>query len=288
MSAVVLSAAELCSVNNNSKSHTVSETSIEIENFNEKNAKISSKQVEEINDDKNNLNVASNRQRSSTNSVDSNNVSIVTLDENEENSSVIDSDTDDDEVINNIDSEYKSPYGNVVSKAVNSSNLSQSSILCSNNDSKPNIGSIAVQNSSDITFGNKTFYQGPVTIIYKSLGDDKNKWKETQKSEHDNLGYVHSTTDSNLDRKEKGNSPAIMPFMHAFNIFLLAEDKVSWVFVTVFAYAVKFRDRFYLGLLRLNYKRISFRVVYFVHDLAVHLTALVNVVDGVMTMLNHY
>lgn len=214
MSAIVLSALELSSsVSNNGKGDAISEN--EIEQLNRKNIEINTEQISESINEKNDLNCATNRQRSPTNSIVSHNISIVTLDENEENSSVVDSDSDDDdEVINNIDSEYKSPSGIVlVSKNIDPGNLSQSSILCANNDTKPNIGSIAVQNSSDVTFGNKTFYQGPVTINHFVY--DKNKWKETEKNENDNLGYEHSTTDSNLDGKEKGNSPNSTLLMHA-------------------------------------------------------------------------
>lgn len=232
MSAIVLSALELRStVNNNGKSDALSETSIEIENINEKCAQIGGEKIEEINENKNNLNCALHRERSPINSIGSNNISIITLDENEENSSVIDSDTDDEEVINNIDSQYKSPNENVlVNKHIDAPNLNQSSILCSNNDAKPNIGSIAVQNSSDITFGNKTFYHGPVTINHFVY--DKNKWTDTKTQENDNLGYVHSTTDSNLDRNEKGNSPYLVSFMHAFNAsvhYVFMQDKVHYV-----------------------------------------------------------
>lgn len=38
------------------------------------------------------------------------------------------------------------------------------SILESSSTSNRNIGSIAVQNSTDVTFGNKSFFNGPVVI----------------------------------------------------------------------------------------------------------------------------
>lgn len=125
-----------------------------------------------IEEDENNLN--SNRQRSpTTNSIDSNNISIVTLDENED-SSTIDSDSDAEEIVNRCDNHYTTSSGIVLAtKNLDPPNLFQSSVL-SANDAKPNIGSIAVQNSSDITFGNKTFYQGPVTIK-QIVRHDKNK-----------------------------------------------------------------------------------------------------------------
>lgn len=45
-----------------------------------------------------------------------------------------------------------------------------------NNTKQPRIGTVAVQNSTDITFGNKTFYQGPVTIKQFLLNEKNNKW----------------------------------------------------------------------------------------------------------------
>lgn len=74
----------------------------------------------------------------------------------------------------------------------------QSSLMCANNDIKPNIGSIAVQNSSNITFGDKTFYQGPVTIK-QFIYDKNNKWKETESPpsapKHDDLGSTNIGSD---------------------------------------------------------------------------------------------
>lgn len=51
---------------------------------------------------------------------------------------------------------------------------------------KTNIGSIAVKDSSDITFGNKTFYQGPVTI--KQFMLTNNTWKPSNGA-HDNPAF---------------------------------------------------------------------------------------------------
>lgn len=59
---------------------------------------------------------------------------------------------------------------------------------------KPNIGSIAVQNSSDITFGDKTFYQGPVTI--KQFLLENNQWRPRNTADgSDNPAYVSSSAD---------------------------------------------------------------------------------------------
>ena len=45
-----------------------------------------------------------------------------------------------------------------------------------NNAEQSRIGTVAVQNSTDITFGNKTFYQGPVTIKQFLLDEKNSKW----------------------------------------------------------------------------------------------------------------
>lgn len=50
------------------------------------------------------------------------------------------------------------------------------------------LGSVAIQNSADITFGNKTFYHGPVTIK-QFLLDDHTEWHQTG---NDNPAYIHS------------------------------------------------------------------------------------------------
>ncbi|XP_031623044.1 peptidoglycan-recognition protein LC-like [Contarinia nasturtii] len=118
---------------------------------------------------------------------------------NENDSSEVYSDSDIEEVINCNDKNQclSSSAIALANKNVDSPNLCQSSILCTNNDAKPNIGSIAVQNSSDITFGNKTFYQGPVTI--KQFVYDKNKWNETEprtkQYENYNLGYINNSNE---------------------------------------------------------------------------------------------
>lgn len=43
----------------------------------------------------------------------------------------------------------------------------------------PRIGTVAVQNSTDIQFGNKTFFNGPVTIKQFMLDEKNNKWIRT-------------------------------------------------------------------------------------------------------------
>lgn len=212
MSSVLLSVVELNSaINYNGKcdENEISETSIEIDSASIASGKVNSNSDSGIHSNADNAHefdgCESSRQRSpTTNSVGSNNISIVTLDDDEDDSSVIDSDSDVDNVINCNENDYRSASGVVlVSKNLDPPNFCQSSTLCANNDAKPNIGSIAVQNSSDITFGNKTFYQGPVTI--KQFVYDKNKWKETEPPESDNLGYENSSTDPPLGGKPNGN-----------------------------------------------------------------------------------
>lgn len=221
MSGIVLSAVELMSSNvrdfdgKGDGKTAITETPIQIEDLSGNDDDDDTKTVHTESipstispENGNNLDCpTTNRQRSPTsNSIGSNNMSIVTLDENDNDSSLMDSDSDCDEVINyNNNNDYRNPSGIVlVNKNLDPPTFCQSSIVCTNNDVKPNIGSIAVQNSHDITFGNKTFYQGPVTI--KQFVYDKNKWKEAEQAENDNLGYVNSSTD-NLSRKEKGKSP---------------------------------------------------------------------------------
>lgn len=57
--------------------------------------------------------------------------------------------------------------------------------------SRPHIGSIALQNSTDITFGDKTFYQGPVTV--KQFFLEKDQWRR-QESNTTTAGSSHRGT----------------------------------------------------------------------------------------------
>ncbi|CRL00273.1 CLUMA_CG013546, isoform A [Clunio marinus] len=70
-----------------------------------------------------------------------------------------------------------------------------------NNKTSPKFESVSIHNSSDIQIGNKTFYNGPVTIKQFLVDDKNNKWVENQnfdnKSELSlegiiNKGYVVS------------------------------------------------------------------------------------------------
>lgn len=143
-------------------------------------------------------------------------------DYNFDDSSVVDSDSDSDSDSNYNDIVPSSSHHNNINNSTTSGIMMMDKNLdaimlkhsSANNDIKPNIGSIAVQNSSDITFGNKTFYQGPVTIK-QFVYDKNNKWKENELQtsapaptappapENDNLGFINSSTDK-LSRIEMG------------------------------------------------------------------------------------
>lgn len=142
---------------------------------------------------------------SPTNSISSQNISIVTLDENADDSSLADSDSDVEDVhigpdftVENI---LAQKSGGTTNGIILVSNQCEPAIShpgpLSSSEVKPNIGSIAVQNSSDITFGNKTFYQGPVTI--KQFLYENNKWRPSAGAEgNDNPGFVN-TSNVNLN-----------------------------------------------------------------------------------------
>lgn len=133
-------------------------------------------------------------------SISSNNISIRTLEENECNSSVVDSDSD-EEPFDPEDFKRKNSDSNEIVIVNNSIEKNEGAVanLKSNANSKLNIGSIAVQNSSEITFGNKTFYQGPVTI--KQFLYDNDKWQQVNPGK-DNLGF-DGATDANTDNPNK-------------------------------------------------------------------------------------
>lgn len=58
---------------------------------------------------------------------------------------------------------------------------------------RPQIGSIALSNSSDVTFGDKHFYEGPVTI-QQFLIDGRDKFKE--KNGNENPSFENDNTDT--------------------------------------------------------------------------------------------
>lgn len=129
----------------------------------------------------------------STSSLDTDNESTVTLDENTDDSSIIDSDEDCEDVPS--PKEIHAAATNGIMLVNDSKNGSDSN---ENDAPKLNIGSIAVQNSSGITFGNNTIYQGPVTI--KQFLYDQNKWKAAEHGS-DNPAF---TSDIYADRLNNG------------------------------------------------------------------------------------
>lgn len=161
-------------------------------NLNIKETIISSDNSSEI---KQNL---ENEAKSSPLSEKSHNISIVSLQDDCDSSIALDSDCDYDIEDFNIASTSTDRIENVENGRTGV--ITTGAIVVSQNIekdvTKPQIGSIAVQNSSDITFGNKTFYQGPVTI--KQFLLDHNKWKPNE-SGNENSGYTNSGETINAD-----------------------------------------------------------------------------------------
>lgn len=161
-------------------------------NLNIKETIISSDNSSEI---KQNL---ENEAKSSPLSEKSHNISIVSLQDDCDSSIASDSDCDYDIEDFNIASTSTDRIENVENGRTGV--ITTGAIVVSQNIekdvTKPQIGSIAVQNSSDITFGNKTFYQGPVTI--KQFLLDHNKWKPNE-SGNENSGYTNSGETINAD-----------------------------------------------------------------------------------------
>lgn len=142
-------------------------------------------------------NEAKSSPKSSPLSEKSHNISIVSLQDDCDSSIASDSDCDFDIQDYNIASTSNDRIENVENGG---GVITTGAIVVSQNIekdvTKPQIGSIAVQNSSDITFGNKTFYQGPVTI--KQFLLDHNKWKPNENG-HENSGYTNSGETINAD-----------------------------------------------------------------------------------------
>lgn len=142
------------------------------------------------------------RKHLSTSSLDSNNVSIVTLDDNCDDSSVVDSDEDCEDVLSPNEMRATATNG-IVLMNDGSGKVTPEIISHHDHDApKLNIGSIAVQNSSKITFGNKTFYQGPVTI--KQFLYENNKWKATEKG-NENPAFSNDSN-THLDQQQNNGT----------------------------------------------------------------------------------
>ncbi|XP_046807181.1 peptidoglycan-recognition protein LC-like isoform X2 [Lucilia cuprina] len=98
---------------------------------------------------------------------------------------------------------------------------------------RPQIGSIALSNSSDVTFGDKHFYEGPVTI-QQFLIDSRDKWKEINEKENptfvnDNGGTCNNAKDINSSAEQSGklygyiskHKKIIIPCVLAFMTMLI-------------------------------------------------------------------
>lgn len=146
---------------------------------------------------------------SPSNSVRSNQMSIVSLDDDDvDSSSIADSDSDDDHVPSQSEfmagalSAAKSREENLICADGNGViviNNAGGGLISGGDSTRPNIGSIALQNSSDITFGDKKYFQAPVTI--KKYYLEKDQWirrdgdAATSEGGNENLGFVHSNGD---------------------------------------------------------------------------------------------
>lgn len=154
--------------------------------------------------------VNSSRSCSPPTSVRSNHISIRSLDDDDSvSSSIADSDSDLDDIptadyiVQSIraasataDNNRYQP-GSSLTPAQGVVVIKQSPtelVQTRENPVKPNIASIAVQNSSDITFGDKTFYQGPVTI--KQFLLENNQWRQRDTVDGtDNPAFVSGNGD---------------------------------------------------------------------------------------------
>lgn len=149
------------------------------------------------------------RRRSiTTSSINSNKVSIKSIDRNDDSSNYSDSDSDlenvldnNQNVINNMTHTYAMNIGVVPSnKIIDPNNISNSNVLCAKDATeRPNIGSIAMQNCNDVTFGDKTYISGNLIVKQYIQTDDRKKrqirWKECD--DVDNSAYAGSTNKVN-------------------------------------------------------------------------------------------
>lgn len=119
-------------------------------------------------------------------SLRSNHISIVSLNDDDDSSSLADSDSDLDEIHAQVPAFIVDAMRNGAPTipsngmiVINNGASSVSNTMAAGvGNGRPNIGSIALQNSSDITFGDKTFYQGPVTV--KQFFLEKDRWRSNE------------------------------------------------------------------------------------------------------------
>lgn len=112
-------------------------------------------------------------------------------------SSVIDSDSEIEEVIN-VNSNKQHSEITLTNETVDPTNFCQS-----NNEVRSNIGNIVIENSSDVTFGNKTFFHGPVTIKQFIYEEEKLKRKEREKNE---IPKDLNNSNDNISKNREGKA----------------------------------------------------------------------------------
>ncbi|XP_054736100.1 peptidoglycan-recognition protein LC-like [Anastrepha obliqua] len=174
-------------------------------------------------------------------SIRSNTISIISIDENDIDSSVVDSDSDfegqnSSYVVKKLGQQttYEPNHPNLPNINKGMQVLSQTispgampptagplseTILNGGTLSPPllgpppmtpntaQIGSIALSNSTDVTFGDKHFYEGPVTI-QQFLIDSRDKWKNGEEGGNDNPNFINV---SDAEDATKANSPNAQP-----------------------------------------------------------------------------
>lgn len=160
-------------------------------------------------------NVSNERRRSITaSSIDSNKVSIKSIvDGNDDSINSSDTDSDPENVIDNYNRTdiYATTIGLVPpNRIIDPNNISNSNILCAKDATeRPNIGSIAMQNCNEVTFGDKTYISGNVIVKQFIQTDDQNTWKE-RGGGVDNPAYAGSA--NNFNQNQNGNSPPTVRF----------------------------------------------------------------------------
>lgn len=126
---------------------------------------------------------------------------------NSTNQNIEDSDSDAEEVINSV--KYTPPR--LIELAIRNRELqscsqNQTCIPLHNNDSRPNIGSITMENSAHPMFGNKTFLKGKITInnfVTEENGNEK--WKKTESQRYENADFVNSNANQQSTNELNGN-----------------------------------------------------------------------------------
>ncbi|KRK00888.1 peptidoglycan-recognition protein LC isoform X1 [Drosophila yakuba] len=100
----------------------------------------------------------------------------------------------------------------VVAKQILNGNLALATPTSAPGGATQGIGSIALTNSTDVTFGDKHFYEGPVTI-QQFLIDNRDKWKpgEGPAGGQDNPAFNGAATTNGSATGSKHDDPAQTP-----------------------------------------------------------------------------